>query len=689
MAVAAPSAFAASPSTPYDLFQERSPDPQPTGRFGERHAAARADLDGDGVNDYFIGDLSETVNGVNNAGRVYAISGRTRRVIYIIPSPDIQADSQFGFFIQVLGDVSGDGKPDIAVGTQTQDTTPSGAPCTPSANGCNKDQGKVWVFSGRTGELLYAIIPPPDGQISGANFGSRLGNAGDITGDGVSELVAGATGVSGGRAYIFNGKTGAWVRTLAPPDPAPVFGPVFGLSVQGPGDVDGDGVTDQLVDAALGGPTGSGRLYLFSGKTGAVLSRIDDPSPQPGASFGFQDVAPLSPGDVNNDGRADLFANGFSQNGPAGDAQGRVWVFDGKASVATGNGVVLYEPKDPTPNKGGMFGFSMDRTDYNKDGRPDLYVGSSPHDISAQPCPVLPPSDPNDCGSDQSGGTYVFDGRDGSLLKSLELPAGVRQPGGAGNLGSNLGWSAIAPGDLNRDGEPDYVTGSTFFDRGDNKDEGASFAFLSRAAASGPGSAPPGSVPKGCNSAGVKVLGKTNSGGRVLQGSNGDDRICGTSRGDVITGNGGRDVITGGGGDDRINGGSGSDRINGGSGKDRISGSSGNDRISGGSGNDRINGNSGSDRINGNSGNDRLTGASGNDVISGSTGKDVISGGSGNDRLSGNSGNDRINGDSGNDRISGGSGNDRLKGGSGRDRISGGSGRDRISGGSGRNQIKQ
>jgi len=208
--------------------------------------------------------------------------------------------------------------------------------------------------------------------------------------------------------------------------------------------------------------------------------------------------------------------------------------------------------------------------------------------------------------------------------------------------------------------------------------------------APGPGGA--GGAPGpggGCNSAGVKVLGKTNSGGRVLQGSNGDDRICGTSRGDVITGNGGRDVITGAGGDDRINGGSGSDRINGGSGKDRISASAGNDRIFGGSGNDRINGNSGSDRINGNSGNDRLTGASGNDVISGSSGKDVISGSSGNDRLSGNSGNDRINGNSGNDRISGGSGNDRLRGSSGNDRISGGPGRDRISGGPGKNQIKQ
>jgi Tol biopolymer transport system component len=214
------------------------------------------------------------------------------------------------------------------------------------------------------------------------------------------------------------------------------------------------------------------------------------------------------------------------------------------------------------------------------------------------------------------------------------------------------------------------------------------------AAVGGGGSVPPGGSvrPKAtvcASSKGVRVIGQTNSGGRVFQGSNGNDRICGTNAGDVITGNGGRDVISGGGANDRINGGSGNDRVNGGAGKDLISGSSGNDRISGSSGNDRINGNSGRDAINGNSGNDRLTGATGNDVVSGSSGRDVISGSSGNDRLSGNSGNDRINGNSGNDRISGGSGRDVLRGSTGKDRISGGPGKDRISGGSGKDHIKQ
>ncbi|MDQ3612197.1 MAG: integrin alpha, partial [Actinomycetota bacterium] len=526
MALGAPGAFAATPGTAYELTSIDTPFPQPTGRFGERHAATD-DIDGDGVNDYFVGALSEDVSQFTNAGRVYAISGRTRTVIYDFISPEIQNAAQFGFFIVVLGDVDGDGKNDLASGTDAQDTTPAGDPCTPTTPAtpaCNDGQGKAWVFSGgKRGRLLYEVdnpAPQPD-----TRFGSRIGRAGDVTGDGVPESIIGASNNdvpvgcatdgtveegcrrNQGQAYIFDGKDGTLVRELnipasdqvpatcsgrgANPGPAEPCGNL-GLSVQGPGDVDGDGVTDQLVNASslsvtnegdvcapgsAGCNTGQGAMYLFSGRTGDVLARIDDPAPQSGATFGFQDAAPLSPGDVNGDGRADLFANGFTQNGPGPGvsiAEGRIWVFDGRATVdrPAEHGVVLYEPRDPTPSEGGQFAFSLDRTDYNKDGRPDLYVGQSPHQVS---------------GTDQSGGTYIFDGRDGSLLKSLELPADVRQLGSPGDLGSNLGWSVAAPGDLNGDGEPDYLAGATWQNVGENRDEGRAFVFLSNVPASGPG----------------------------------------------------------------------------------------------------------------------------------------------------------------------------------------------------------
>ncbi|MCA1703143.1 MAG: FG-GAP-like repeat-containing protein, partial [Actinobacteria bacterium] len=485
------SGFAATPATDYSTNFTRfeSPNPQATGRWSERLATV-PDLDGDGKNEILIAALSEDFGGFTNAGRVYMQNGATRNLMYLIDAPQIQSAAQFGFFISVLGDVNGDGKADFAAGTDAQDTLADGTACTAPAapaplGACNQDQGKAWVFSGTNGQVLYALNNPnPQGF---ARFGSRIGRAGDVNGDGRPDVIVGASNsdlpagcgndpVTGrplgaaslpagcrpneGASFIFSGANGALLRTLNVPasDRAPGCtgsgaAPCgnFGLAVQGFGDATGDGVVDQLVNASvfnfdtatngpctnLAAPTcnrGQGAEYLFNGATGALIRRTDDPAPQAGATWGFQDAEPLAPGDVNGDGRADYYANGFSQNGPTGqDTTGRAWVFSGAT------GAVLYEVRDPTPVAGGQFGWSLAKTDYNKDGRPDLYVGQSPHHVGG-------------AGVEQSGGTYVFDGRDGSLLKSLELPASDAQPGAPGNNGSNLGWGMAAPGDLNGDG---------------------------------------------------------------------------------------------------------------------------------------------------------------------------------------------------------------------------------------------
>jgi RTX calcium-binding nonapeptide repeat (4 copies) len=102
------------------------------------------------------------------------------------------------------------------------------------------------------------------------------------------------------------------------------------------------------------------------------------------------------------------------------------------------------------------------------------------------------------------------------------------------------------------------------------------------------------------------------------------------------------------------------------------------DRIFGGARNDIVNALAGNDCLDLRAGADRGRGGSGRDLMLGGLGKDRLSGGSGADRVRGGSSADRLDGGSGNDSLSGGSGNDRIKGSTGRDRISGGSGKDRI-----------
>lgn len=64
------------------------------------------------------------------------------------------------------------------------------------------------------------------------------------------------------------------------------------------------------------------------------------------------------------------------------------------------DGRLIYTIDDPMPSMGGTFGFSMSKTNYNGDSTPDLYLGQAPNG-----------------GGDENGGTYVMDGRNGSLLR--------------------------------------------------------------------------------------------------------------------------------------------------------------------------------------------------------------------------------------------------------------------------------
>jgi len=527
--MAAPSALAATPATAFRPFPTPNPEPQTGGRWGERLVVAN-DENGDGVKDVFTATPSADGQ-YPDQGRVYLLSGKDRSILRTIDSPEPQggtafgfpnapggaAGSKFGFYISVPGDLDRDGKDDVVVGTDSQNVytgskggVPNTAPCgAPEPNGCNEGQGKAWAFSGATSRVLRVFDnPDPQGATGNtARFGSRIGRAGDVTADGVPDIIIGASNndvpagcgdvtpvpdgcrKNQGQSYIFNGATGALVRTLDLPASdqqgascATNCG-TFGLAVQSPGDTNRDGVADQLVDAANytppGGLAGVGRMYLFDGKTGSVLLRVDDPTPQAGATFGFQDAAPDSPGDVNGDNVPDLYAHGFGQDGPTGlRLQGRGWVFSGT------DGKLIYAVDDPTPTEGGTFGFSMSRTDYNKDATPDLYIGQAPHG-----------------GGDENGGTYVVDGRNGSLLKALELPAADLQ-NITGDGGPSLGFTSVAPGDLNGDGEPDYLGGTPFFNEGGVKDTGRIYAFLSSlppaADTRPPGpSTPPGVTPPG------------------------------------------------------------------------------------------------------------------------------------------------------------------------------------------------
>jgi hypothetical protein len=143
-----------------------------------------------------------------------------------------------GVFV-AAGDVNGDGRDDIITGAG------AGAP-----------GGHVKVFDGRTGGVLMSFVAYPN-FLGGVNVG-----AGDVNGDGLSDIITGAgSGAAGGHVKVFNGRTGGeHLSFLA----FPGFG--GGVTVAA-GDVNSDGRDDIIVGAGPGAP--GGHVKVFDGRTGS------------------------------------------------------------------------------------------------------------------------------------------------------------------------------------------------------------------------------------------------------------------------------------------------------------------------------------------------------------------------------------------------------------------------------------
>lgn len=507
-----------------------SPDPvQTDGRWAER--AEPADLTAlDDVDDVVVGvfnhdhdcDGDGTVE--ENCGRVYTLDGSTLpgdpnkddsdepTVVDRVDVPgsvEKAEGASFGFYVSVIGDVTGDSADDFVAGA-------------PGDFGDDTVVGQAWLFDGSDGSMVRELENPD--QQDGQRFGARIGRVNDLDGGG-DEIIVGAPGTdlddngdpcadtsqsschsNVGRAYIISSDDGGdsdskadHLQTLDSPNQQP--GAQFGKSVQGVGTVDGNTNPDVLVNAFLqdyDGFNNSGSSYLIDvdGTNATHLARIDNPEPQDGAFFGIQEVEPGAPGDVNDDGADELYGGAFRQNvDDNGDSctdtslstchenKGKAWVFGGQETLdnsGTRNGVPLYELNDPnTPDdaSGGAFGWSLSNTDFDGSAPEDLYVGQIPHDHED--------SDP----MGGNGGTYVFDGTDqepaseteeADDLKWLELPSKCKQTADPDNRPPGLGWTNATLGDIDGDGQDDYVAGAPMTDIPDKngtKNAGAMIFF--------------------------------------------------------------------------------------------------------------------------------------------------------------------------------------------------------------------
>jgi hypothetical protein len=259
------------------LIQEH-PGRHSEGQFGFS-ATGIGDLDGDGWDDYGIGQPFRE-------WRVSAYSGRTGRALQTVQPPN-PFPLDFGYSMDRLGDIDGDGTPELLFGVPRGD-----------ASG-RRFAGQVWIHRGLAATGAFHDI---DGAVAFAQIGEAVAGLGDIDGDGVPDLSAGGRGHPVVNAY--SGATGQVIHEMRG-----VPGTGFGTRLANAGDIDGDGVPDLLI----GAPAAGGRVEVRSGRDGSILHAAV------GAVGDRLGDALAGLGDFDGDGWDD-----FAVGAPLGDSGGQV-----------------------------------------------------------------------------------------------------------------------------------------------------------------------------------------------------------------------------------------------------------------------------------------------------------------------------------------------------------------------------
>lgn len=280
------------------------------------------DVSGDGYADILIG----IHDSASQTGRAFIFSGKdissradmtSAHAWRTINGP--AASSQFGFAAAGVGDIDRDGF------SETMISAPFVA-----AGGTLR--GCAYLFSGKKVSETANVTPADAkivtcGQNNSDYMGKALAGVGDINGDGTLDVAVGSYSAYGGRgqvvilsgATLFSGSAPEKLSDLRHLTPLHSFG----TSIQGLGDMNGDGHADIFI-GAYADETFRGKAYIYWGSIlfgGDETVRGPDDAQQtlsgsaPMVYFGFA----ADTCDITRDGTADFFVTKLHQNDNRGE----------------------------------------------------------------------------------------------------------------------------------------------------------------------------------------------------------------------------------------------------------------------------------------------------------------------------------------------------------------------------------
>jgi len=360
--------------------------------------AAAGDLNGDGYGDVAVG--APQYGGAHNVGRVLVFFGSSAG-LPAVPSAVIDGDqggAGFGAALAGAGDVNGDGYDDLLVGQPYYQKT--------AINGIRYASGRAFLYLGGPAGLSAtpaAILEP---ETFGGNFGFSVAGTGDLDGDGLADIIVGnpmfdivAPGSDNqGRVYVYRGSSNGVDTTPVWTATGPQIHSLFGVSVAGAGDVNGDGYRDVVVGARTWSSVintssdyesdeGLVEVFLGSGSGLGTSPGWTAQGPAAGSNFG---ISVSGGADVNGDGFSDILV-GASSVSHGEYNEGQVVVFYGSAAGPAASPGWAAESNQGAANFGLTVAFAGD---VNGDTLDDILIGTQDyHD-----------------GFMQDGGAFLYEG---------------------------------------------------------------------------------------------------------------------------------------------------------------------------------------------------------------------------------------------------------------------------------------